>query len=174
MPKLDNSKHEKFAQLVAMEEHTVAEAYCAIYNTRGKTAELNSARLAKTAPVALRIEELRALRSQPPGPAQQRFLTLDQKREFLARVVNTPAGEIDESSPLCQAADFAESASGSSRKLRMPDKLRALELDAKLAGELRERHELDLIDSRASVLELQQRLDAAAPLLAARQIKEAK
>lgn len=163
MPKLNNSKHEKFARLVAKGDVTTTAAYCAIYKTSSKTAPANASKLAKAPPVALRIAELRAA----PPDAQKRFLSLDQKREFLALVVNTPADEVDERSPLCQSADFSETPTGSSRKLRMPDKLKALELDARLAGELRESHEVDVVDRRASAAELQARLDAATPLLQA-------
>lgn len=169
MPILNNSKHEKFAQLVANGTDSPAAAYCAVYKSHAKTAAANASKLVNTNAIARRIDELRAL----SAPTQKRFLTLDQKREFLALVVNTPADAVDERSPLCQQADFSESPSGTSRKLRMPDKLKALELDARLAGELRESHELEVVDRRATSAELQARLDAATPLLQAHLAKEA-
>ena len=65
-------------------------------------------------------------------------LSLAEKRDFLARVVRTPIGQVDEKSDLCQEiTDDEDPASGrSKRKIKMPDKLRAIDLDAKLAGEL--------------------------------------
>jgi hypothetical protein len=56
----------------------------------------------------------------------------------------------------------------------MPDKLKALELDAKLAGELTEKHEVDVVDRRASAIELQERLAKATPLLQAQLTRGAK
>ena len=104
------------------------------------------------------------------GEEGRRFLSLLEKRAYLAMVVRTPIGEIDEKSPLCQAVEWGKNG----RKIKMPDKLRALELDAKLAGELHESHEVDVVDRRASVIELQERLTAATPLLQARWAKEGK
>jgi len=72
----------------------------------------------------------------------QTVLTLAEKRQFLADVVRTPIGWIDENSPLAQSAEYQRTGRGdnprSLMKVRALDKLRALELDAKLSGELRE------------------------------------
>ena len=84
-------------------------------------------------------------------------LTLAEKRRFLRLVVLTPISAVNEDSILCQKVEYSV---GSPRratrggpanpgthetdrdsrtmKVTMPDKLRAIELDAKLAGELRE------------------------------------
>ena len=45
--------------------------------------------------------------------------------------METPIGEIDETSPLCQAVEDTKDA----RKVRMPDKLKALELYTRIAGD---------------------------------------
>ena len=65
--------------------------------------------------------------------ATQAVLSLAEKREISRRsVVRTPAGMIDETSPLCQAVKVG---ADGAKEIKMPDKLQALELDAKLAGE---------------------------------------
>ena len=70
---------------------------------------------------------------------QQAVLTLAEKRAFLASVVRTPIGEVDEKSTLCQEiSDEEDPATGRSRRrVKMPDKLKAIDLDAKLSGELK-------------------------------------
>lgn len=66
-----------------------------------------------------------------------------EKRQFLAKIVRTPLAEIDASSPLC-AEDVKTSVQTKSgdvqttRKIKAHDKLRALEIDAKMQGELKE------------------------------------
>jgi hypothetical protein len=56
------------------------------------------------------------------------------RRRYLAAIALTPIGEIDMMSPLCQYYQTTET----STTIKMPDKIRALELDAKLAGELKD------------------------------------
>ena len=60
------------------------------------------------------------------------FLTASERREYLARIVRTPIGLVNEQSDLCQYAEFTEQG----RKIKMPDKLTALKLDAQLCGDL--------------------------------------
>lgn len=62
-------------------------------------------------------------------------LSAQEKRAFLADIVRTPVGEVTENSPLCQSYKIDNEGK---IEYKMPDKLKALELDAKLAGELRE------------------------------------
>lgn len=66
---------------------------------------------------------------------------MSEKRSFLRSVVTTPIGGITEHSVLAQSFKRSsrtsrDGATVDDYELRMPDKLRALELDAKLAGEL--------------------------------------
>ena len=67
------------------------------------------------------------------------LLTLRAKREFLAAIVRAAPGDLDEKSPLVQF--FKQTEAG--REIRLCDKLRAIELDAKLAGEFSERWKLN-------------------------------
>lgn len=70
------------------------------------------------------------------------LLTVAERRSFLAAIVRTPIGQIDENSPLAQSVEYE--LKGASRdqegrmvmKVKTPDKIRASELDAKMAGEL--------------------------------------
>ena len=62
-------------------------------------------------------------------------LSVRERREFLARIVRTPIGQVDESSDLCQSYKIGKEGE---REYKLPDKLRALELDAKLSGDLKE------------------------------------
>jgi len=62
-------------------------------------------------------------------------LSYAEKRAFLARAVRTPVGELHEASDLAQEVTITEGKEGTSRKVKAVDKLRALELDSKLAGD---------------------------------------
>lgn len=84
---------------------------------------------------------------------QLTVLTLAKKREFLARVVTTSLGSVDESSDLCQESSSEETMHGSRRRIKMPDKLRAIELDAKLAGELKEQPPAVTVDAMALLID---------------------
>jgi hypothetical protein len=68
------------------------------------------------------------------------LLSIHEKRRFLKKVVMTPVAEVDEADPLCGKVTRNTRTTGQSTvekvTVQMPDKLRALELDAKLAGEL--------------------------------------
>jgi hypothetical protein len=62
-------------------------------------------------------------------------LTYAEKRAWLAKAVRTPVGELHEGSDLAQEVTITESKEGTSRKVKAVDKLRALELDSRLAGD---------------------------------------
>jgi len=62
-------------------------------------------------------------------------LSMAEKRAYLARAVRTPVGEITEASDLAQEVTFSEGKEGSSRKVKAVDKLKAIELDSKIAGD---------------------------------------
>lgn len=68
------------------------------------------------------------------------LLTLQEKRAYLYRVIMTPAGEVTEGDPLCasmrRSVRRTKDGTVVTLAIQMPDKLRALELDTKLAGEL--------------------------------------
>jgi phage terminase small subunit len=86
-------------------------------------------RLLDNVGIASRIADLQS------KSAEKVALTLEEKHRFLREVVESPAGKIDENSPLCQGVK--RNSKGKVTEIRTPDKLRALELSAKLAGELK-------------------------------------
>lgn len=109
MPALANQRHEKFAQRIAS-GMSGAAAYRTTYGARGATAEVNASKLLRNAKVRDRVADLKEC------SATAAILSLSEKREILAGVVR--GGEAD---------------------AKLSDRLRALELDAKLAGEFTEK-----------------------------------
>lgn len=79
-------------------------------------------------------ELLHALAQSDQNPA---ILSLVEKREYLASIVRTPIGNVNEDSPLAQKVKRRSDKDGSrTEEIELPGKLRAIELDARLAGEL--------------------------------------
>ena len=152
-----NDRQRKFAEQIVA-GLTSKDAYFSAFPRckSPKTASSEGSKLQKKPKVAAFIVGLR----ERVAKASESALTLSMKerREFLARVVRTAIEDIDESSDLCQSAEYQvtggprgklrrgsmESGNESSSeemtvlKIRVPDKLRAIELDAKLAGDLQE------------------------------------
>jgi hypothetical protein len=145
-----NVRQEKFAQMVAGGMPAIKA-----YVEAGYTAdpEKNAVQIAGNRGVAARIAELRAV-VESKGEAIA-LLTIEEKRRFLAELIRTPIGNIGPESPLCQEFSEDTVAGGSRgqlrrgnapsgnevaaepilrRKVKMADKLRAIDLDSKLAG----------------------------------------
>lgn len=109
------------------------EAYRAAYpNCSAKAAESKASRMVREGKVKAEIERLREKADDKAGSA---VLTLAEKRSFLARVVRMEGAILDEDKDgdLINGLKFDKFGN---RVLDLPDKLRAVELDAKLAGEL--------------------------------------
>lgn len=123
---LENVRHEKFCQLIAL-GHNASEAYRLASPDPGENADVHSARWMVKDSIQNRI---RAIRGKSSLSAT---LSIAEKRAFLAAAVRTPIGQVDESSPLCQAVKISPEGG---REYKMIDKLRALELDSKISGEL--------------------------------------
>lgn len=87
--------------------------------------------LAQRPRVAIYLKELRE------AAFTANVLSLAEKRDYLSRLVRTPISQIDATSDLAQGQKF-DRETGVMTELKIPDKLKALELDAKLAGELKE------------------------------------
>lgn len=130
MPALKNIKHETFAQAYAVSGNAAAAWVKA---TKGKKthSDANGAKWAVISSIKARVAELRA-KADALSEAST-VLTILEKRQFLARVVRTPVGEIDHSSDLCQERTYIEGQEETSVKIKMPDKLRAVQLDNDLA-----------------------------------------
>lgn len=131
MPALDNPRWEQFAQWIVAGEGQ-AKSYSLAFGNEHDSVRVSASDLIRNPIVASRISELRKL-----GLGSSPVLTLQEKRAFLRSVVTTPAGHIDENSPLANSVKRRRDADGNETvEVEMPSKLKALELDAKLAGEL--------------------------------------
>ena len=128
-----NSKHESFAHLMAAGKVSQTEAYQQVYQCSKETASAAAFRLMREQDEFGIVRRFTYLREQVSAG---KVLTLRERREFLASVVRTPVGAIDENSPLAQEVVYEESEKGSRTKVKMPGKLEALKLDAEMAGEL--------------------------------------
>ena len=126
---LSNRRHERFAQLVAKGDSGGA-AYRVVCGAKAASAHAAASRLLRIAKVSARIAEIQK------AAVCASVMTLLEKRQFLALIVRTPIGQIDENSPLCQ---WFRRTTGrrATLSIRMPDKLQAILLDARLAGELK-------------------------------------
>jgi hypothetical protein len=72
---------------------------------------------------------------------QKKFLSLEEKREYLAKLVRSPLIDADEHNNL--AEEVTREADGRT-KIKMPSRLKALELDARIMGEFRDTVRLDV------------------------------
>lgn len=106
MPLLTNPRRERFAQHVA-EAGNGAAAYRLTYGTHGASAEAGASRLLRNAKVQRRVRELQA------ETAKAAVMTLEEQRLLLAAV-----------------------ARGEHKGAKISDRLRAIEIDSKLAGHL--------------------------------------
>jgi hypothetical protein len=135
---LAKAKHEAFAQLVAVDKLPLAEAYRKVVNPRSpsKSCHEHASKLANGLSVALRILWLRfACEKKEWERYDQLTLSIMEKRKFLARIVRTPAGAVTKDSDLCQEWSESSTDAGSCMKIKMPDKLKAIQIDNDLAGE---------------------------------------
>jgi hypothetical protein len=123
---------------MAQRECSGAEAYrrCVSRNCSEKTSHVEACRLSKNPVMSRRLTWL-ALRAEELAKekAEKAAMSIAEKRIFLARVVRTPAAQITKTDELCQ--EWAEHVSehGSITRLKMPDKLKAIQIDNELAGE---------------------------------------
>lgn len=131
---LDNPRHEKFSVEYAVSGNA-AGAYRRVYGKRTSTensVRACASRLLTFSNIKARVKALR--REYQARQVDKGLLTIEERRRFLANVVRTPIGEVDEDSPLCHSFKKTEATT----EYKMGDKLKAIELDAKLAGELTE------------------------------------
>lgn len=111
---------EKFAQRVASGD-SAAAAYRAAYGVRGASAETAASRLFRRVEVSSRVAELR---KQAAGASAV------EEAKTVARAAGKVVLALAKKRELLHA--FA-----TARKLDVKDRMRAIELDAKLAGELK-------------------------------------
>jgi phage terminase small subunit len=130
-----NVRQERFAQLVASGMAASRAYQNAGYKSTGNAAESSAVQLLRNPKVVAYVDDLKNRAKRKNENAV--FLTIEEKRTFLREVVTTPVGQVDASSRLAQAVKVTKDG----KEIRVPDKLRALELDAKLAGELKDKVE---------------------------------
>lgn len=123
-------KHREFAHLIVA-GLTQEDAY---RQAISPTASHNTARtkgcvIANDPRVKTYIRELR----EASWTAQA--LSYAEKRAFLAEVVRTPVGSVDETSPLAQEVVYEETKYGTTKKVKMVSKAAAIAEDSKLAGD---------------------------------------
>ena len=109
MPLLSNPRRERFAQRVAVAGNGAA-AYRHTYGTQGASAEAGASRLLRNDKVRRRVRELQG------EAAKAAVMTLEEQRLLLAAV-----------------------ARGEHTGSKLSDRLRAIEIDAKLAGHTNDR-----------------------------------
>ena len=126
-----------FAQQVARGLNH-SEAYKKIY----RSLKSNGSRLLRVPAVQNRINQLRA------SSATGSTLTLRECRAFLAKVVRTPVGCVDESSVLAQRVQLC---TNGLKKIWIPDKRKCLELDARLDGDW-QRGEFEVLDQSPNTI----------------------
>jgi len=131
MPALKNPKHEAFAQAYAVGRNA-SKAWRTAGGKGNKPNVQGSKWVAKPA-IKARIEELRLLADKLGE--DKTVLTILESRQFLARVVRTPLGEITKDSDLCQEWGITEGEASRSERIKMPSKLEAIKLDRELAPE---------------------------------------
>ena len=140
---------ERFCELVVSGENQTDAWINAGHKVSRAAARAAASRALTRGNVKTRIAELRA-----PQTAAA-LLTKDEKRRYLAELLRTPIGQITPDSVLCTEFVTIQVAGGNRGKLRrgnassgnetegvpviqtrvkMADKLRAIELDSKLAG----------------------------------------
>ena len=133
MPKLNtlNRRQQLFCQYIA-EGESQARAYlkAGFKANTIQQAGSNAIRLMRTERVASYLGKIKEI------VFKNQVLTFNEKRSYLARCVRTSVDQVGASSDLAQEVTEEVSAEGSvKRKIKIVDKLRALELDNKMAGD---------------------------------------
>jgi len=128
-----NTRQKKFCDNYATRGMSIAESVRrAGYNFKSQKSEdygSYGCKMLKQDRVASYVSKLRE------KSFSKDVLSMAEKRAYLARAVRTPVGEITEASDLAQEVTFSEGKEGSSRKVKAVDKLKAIELDSKIAGD---------------------------------------
>jgi hypothetical protein len=130
MGALDNPRHEKFAQLVAKGGISDYQAYVQALGTNEGTADKNAWRLRGDEGITARITEIQG------HAASKVVLSLARKRQLLHDAVEKNDGELTEKSPLAIVRKIIHPDGSQTTQIEGVNPVKALELDAKLAGEL--------------------------------------
>ena len=129
-----NPKQKKFVNSVASGD-SATSAYIEVYGCQKGSAASAASRLMSQPNI---IEELERLKVAAESDT---LMNIDQKRAMLAEIIMTPPWNLDPKSPLAQSVKIKRKTlpDGTIEEdinVRMPCKLRAMELDTKLSGDL--------------------------------------
>lgn len=178
MPVLKNPNHEAFAQALAAdgERGTAAKRYREIFGAKGGNIDSSASKLRSR--VRPRIDEIRQGFAQGQSPLEQKaakvieekaaeigeiyagqHLNMAERRAFLARVVRCDLSKIDTNKDGDLLQEIIVNEQGT--KLKLPGKRECVLLDAQLAGEMVEKHEVKDVTGRETLSELRSRVEAA-------------
>lgn len=148
-----NDRQRRFAELIVSGETAKTAYFGAFPRCRSpKTAETEGCKLLKNPKVAAFIKELRG----EVAELVKSNLVAEKSEalEFLTKVLRTPIGEIDKTSVLGQEFTVDQINEEVIRtKVKMPDKLRAIERMAKMLGwDEAEKHQHEAGDALASLI----------------------
>lgn len=137
-------EQQKYAELVALGENPAA-AYGMAFGggepMKPDAKRKGVSRMSQNVPVQ---DEIRRIRAEAEKMLGGVVMSLAQKRIYLNRIMTTPLSEIGADSVLCSELTISKpyKKDGEQQmelweveKIRKPDPLRAMEIDAKLAGE---------------------------------------
>lgn len=119
-------RQQKFCEIVAMGTMSIAKAWMASgHECKNLVVAQKAASRARALPhIKAYLADLNAERRE------NCILTKEEMERYLSRAILTPAGEVDESSELCESYEDADG----KVKVKMPSKIRAAEILAKLRG----------------------------------------
>ena len=131
MPALKNPKHEAFARNVGIKGMGAAEAYREVYDCADSTAESEGPRFCKNPQISTRISHFREIAAE--RAAEKDFLTVEEKRNFLARVVRAHGKKLDFAGADADLIQGVKLDKFGNEMLEIPDKLAAIRIDNDLA-----------------------------------------
>lgn len=123
--------HQKFAEGIAAGLNGTAAYQAAYPKVKASTARSNGSELLTKTDIQAEVERIRAEAKEKPASA---VLTLADKLEFLAKVAGAKPNEAGPDNPLCEVK-----MSKAGPYYAFPDKIRSMELHAKLSGELKDK-----------------------------------
>ena len=129
-----NPKQKKFVNSVASGD-SATSAYIEVYGCQKGSAASAASRLMGHPNIMEELERLKV------AAESDTLMNIDQKRAMLAEIIMTPPWNLDPKSPLAQSVKIKRKTlpDGTIEEdinVRMPCKLRAMELDTKLSGDL--------------------------------------
>jgi len=127
-----STKQKRFVDNFVLKQLSIAESVRrAGYNFKsGRSEDYGSygCKLLKQERVASYVRKLRE------RAFEKQALSLAEKRAFLARALRSPVGELHEGSDLAQEVTVTEGKEGTVKRIKGVDKIRAIEVDNRMAG----------------------------------------